>query len=533
MDESDTGASTDETPDTGYTSAAPVPVIEFLSGRFRGTHERLAEQTVFLIINEFGGISIVPASRAEAETDYPLRLHRSGDTYELEVDPVIQVWVNGNRVSLHTLTSGELLEIGRNGPMLRFRIYPAGEIPRRSSASAFVDCIDSARYSDGSLARRTCRLVSGITSELVIHTTVWFRILVIGILITLVISTVYLSRQSRQLEQRLAEESGQMREIAELLQQNERNAITRDELIDLRSQLVERVSILEARSVAVREIIAEASKSIVFLQGSYSYFDRESELPLRYVGLDSEGQPLATPVGPALTLEGDGPIVDFEYTGTAFLAGARELLVTSRHVALPWEINPVNDQFEEMGLAPRLDRFIGYLPGVTKPFVVELLNSSEEVDVAILRGHIPVQEDRRLAISTTPANPGDEVIVMGYPTGIRAMLARTNTGFLDSISTEGSLHFWEVVERLSASGLITPIATRGIVGQVSADAVVYDASTTRGGSGGPVLNLQGEVVAINTAFLREFGGSNIGLPVVLIEPVLSRSLELLESGRAQ
>ena len=42
--------------------------------------------------------------------------------------------------------------------------------------------------------------------------------------------------------------------------------------------------------------------------------------------------------------------------------------------------------------------------------------------------------------------------------------------------------------------------------------MVYDAQTTNGGSGGPVLSTTGEVVAINSAVLPEFGGSNLGVP---------------------
>ena len=123
--------------------------------------------------------------------------------------------------------------------------------------------------------------------------------------------------------------------------------------------------------------------------------------------------------------------------------------------------------------------------------------------------------------------------MLGYPLGLRALMARSDLRFIEALRAENVTDFWEQAERLSAAGFMAPLASRGIVGQVTEANVVYDAETTRGGSGGPVLNLQGEVVAINTAFLREFGGSNIGLPVVLIEPVLSRSLELLESGRGQ
>ena len=48
--------------------------------------------------------------------------------------------------------------------------------------------------------------------------------------------------------------------------------------------------------------------------------------------------------------------------------------------------------------------------------------------------------------------------------------------------------------------------------QVTPAAVVYDAETTQGGSGGPVLGLGGEVVAVTSAVVTEFGGSNLGVP---------------------
>jgi S1-C subfamily serine protease len=511
------------------TASDSAPVIEFLSGRHRGTHQQISEQTVFLTINELGGISIVPASESVEGENYPIRLHRSGDTYELEVQPLFNVWVNGKNVSQHTLQSGELLEIGRNGPMLRYRIYPVGEVPLRTAANAFNDCIDCARYSDGSFARRTRRLVSEFISELVVRTTVWFRILVVALLAILVISTVYLSRQSQYLEERLTAETSFTQGISELLQRTERKAITSEDLANLRAQLEKRVDALEARSVASRKIIAAASKSIVFVQGSYSYFDEESNRPLRYVGLDSTGEPYATAEGPAVTLDGDGPIVELQYTGTAFVIGAQDLLITNRHVAVPWENNPAHELFAAMGLVPKFERFIGYLPGVEKPFDVQLIAASDDADIAVLRCAAAPSGVRLLVTGSNPVHPGDEVIVMGYPTGVRAMLARTDTKFLDEIREAGNLDFWVVVERLSAASLITPLASRGIVGQVTPDAVVYDAETTRGGSGGPVLNMRGEVIAINTAIMPEFGGSNIGVPMARITPVLNQALELIKS----
>jgi hypothetical protein len=41
--------------------------------------------------------------------------------------------------------------------------------------------------------------------------------------------------------------------------------------------------------------------------------------------------------------------------------------------------------------------------------------------------------------------------------------------------------------------------------------------------------MRGEVIAVNMAILPEFGGSNIGVPMARILPVLNRSLELIEA----
>ncbi len=68
--------------------------------------------------------------------------------------------------------------------------------------------------------------VTALAGELVVRTTVWFRILVVVLLVALVVSTAYLSRQNRNLEARLEQEASFMLGISELLRRSEQEAIT-------------------------------------------------------------------------------------------------------------------------------------------------------------------------------------------------------------------------------------------------------------------------------------------------------------------
>jgi len=117
-----------------------------------------------------------------------------------------------------------------------------------------------------------------------------------------------------------------------------------------------------------------------------------------------------------------------------------------------------------------------------------------------------------LPLSTEPPTPGEAAVLLGFPTGIRALLARAGDAFVARLSGQTGVDLDHATVALAKAGLIQPLASRGIVGQVSGEAIVYDAQTAAGGSGGPVLNLKGNVMAINRSTLPEFGGSNIGVP---------------------
>ena len=101
------------------------------------------------------------------------------------------------------------------------------------------------------------------------------------------------------------------------------------------------------------------------------------------------------------------------------------------------------------------------------------------------------------------------------------MLAQSGDAFIEELQKTKDTGFWSVAARLAEEGYIAPLASRGIVGQVTPATIVYDAETTLGGSGGPVLDINGSVVAVNAAILPEYGGSNLGIPVASVRALLA------------
>ena len=111
------------------------------------------------------------------------------------------------------------------------------------------------------------------------------------------------------------------------------------------------------------------------------------------------------------------------------------------------------------------------------------------------------------------------MVVLGYPTGVEALLAKADGSVVRQILLESVRQ--AVTESLGKAGLIRPSATQGHIGDVTRTDVVFDAPTTQGGSGGPVLNRSGQVIAVEYAVLTSFVGSSFGVPI-------GHALELLE-----
>ncbi|MEM8760306.1 MAG: trypsin-like peptidase domain-containing protein [Pseudomonadota bacterium] len=163
-----------------------------------------------------------------------------------------------------------------------------------------------------------------------------------------------------------------------------------------------------------------------------------------------------------------------------------------------------------------------YFSGERKGIAVALARAAEGVDLALLRTAETFGDRTRLALSTRDVVLGDDVVVMGYPTGLTAILARAGPDVVDRLEDLSDLKATAIAARLAAADLVRPLASRGIVSQTTSEALVFDADTTQGGSGGPVLASDGEVLALTASILTSFGGSNIGVPAHEIASFLTK-----------
>ena len=506
---------------------APTAALIHLSGPRRGKTQRLAGSTFRIDPLDSTSAVIRPADQSGGVARLG-SLHRAGDSYELTMEADGSAWVNGAPARTRLLAPGDLVEI-ENGPVFRFRLYPRGKAVHKTVKQVFADCVDCAHQDQRPLLVKGPSLAAEMLRDLATQTTLWFRGGVLVALALLAITIVYQVRQVHELETNLTREQARVQAMADLLSRGERDKLTREDLAAVRAEIQqglgqthERVAALEARSAAVTRVIADTSASVLFIQGAYGFVHAETGRPLRLVpGLG--GEPLRMPNGEAvMTLEGDGPPVETNYTGTAFIINEAGLLLTNRHVALPWESSDVAEAAKALGLKPVMRRMLGFLAGEREPFEVRFVGASDSADLALLSCQEATRLRRPLKLAGAPPSPGDEVIVLGYPTGIRALLARAGDRFVAELAKRPDIDFWGVARELARAGLVTPLASRGIVGQATGEAIVYDAETTSGGSGGPVLNLSGEVVAVNTAIIPEFGGSNLGVPIAYARKLLEQ-----------
>lgn len=294
---------------------------------------------------------------------------------------------------------------------------------------------------------------------------------------------------------------------------------------ELRKQLQEttsRLQRIEAESQTAEEVIRAYAPSVCLLHVSVVFLDHASRRPLRYEGINPDGEPLKDSDGnPAYTLEGRAPEVRADFFGTGFIVGDGTIL-TNHHVVQPWWKNEELSGVLSQGLDPGIGEMTAYFPDATAGVNVSIAQISEEADLAVVKGDLTAL--KRPALKTDArkeaAVSGESLISLGYATGINAILARAGEEAVKEIATSSGGDPDKVVDELVRRKLIRPLVTQGHIGDVSADKIVYDAQTTSGSSGGPLINKDGRVIGVTFAVVKGFGGSNFGVPIRYAQPLL-------------
>lgn len=298
---------------------------------------------------------------------------------------------------------------------------------------------------------------------------------------------------------------------------------------DLQKQLAEtnaRLKRIEQQGDSAQNLIRADVDSVCLLHVSVAFRNQQNGQRLRYAGLNQQGEPLQDSDGnPVLTLEGSGPEVKVDVFGTGFPAGQEGRIVTNRHVAQPWWANDELSELTNQGFTPEISSIHAYFPNDPRAFNAEIQEISKDADLATMR--VNMKDLKRPVLTIDPgktaAVTGEPIVLMGYATGLAAILARTDEETAQNIMSHSGSDVSQVLAELARRNLIHPLITQGHIGDILPDKIVFDAQTTSGGSGGPLFNKDGKVIGVTFAVLKGFGGSNFGIPIRLSEPLLSAS----------
>ena len=208
-------------------------------------------------------------------------------------------------------------------------------------------------------------------------------------------------------------------------------------------------------------------------------------------------------------------------SGTGFLVG-RSTIASNRHVLEPWYGDPDDQAQINEGAKPRIEKMEAFFPGMLDPVKLNNVRTSPTQDLAVARlADGPLPDDfQPLVLAQHESEPGDPVIVVGYPLGTSTMLAKSPANLYQRLASSKDTNM--VANELAAHEMIRPSATFGHLSDIVDEKFIYDAPTAQGGSGGPVFNSNGEVVAVNAAYIDGFSGGTIGISTQALKPLLKK-----------
>ena len=479
---------------------------------------------------------------------HALVFEREGEIVLQSTDAGAQTWLDGEAVSDAVLRDGDELQLGPDGPVVR--LEAAGE---PSEAILDSGTWGRVRGSIGSL-----RVLAGFTYARVSRPV--RALFVVGLMLAVAAAgwSYVRARRLRLEVERLGETVRQIqrereRFAARVAEERARAEADRAALVsqleDLRGQeqslyaqvteaasaearalraelqtTRDRLVALEGERAAGERIVREFGPGVCMIQGGYVFQDASGRT-LR-VRLDKDGAPARDADGNSvLDPEGAGPVHEVEYLGTGFLVDRRGLVLTNRHVAEPWWNDDEARSLAEKGFKPRLTTLRAFFPRQKESFALAVAGVAERADLAVLRCDLrglrlpvlPLDRSGRGAVA------GQPVVVVGFPAGIEAMLAKTDAAVARTVLESAGTSTARIAEALAERSLVRPSTTQGHIVDVTETDVVFDAATTQGGSGGPLLNRDGIVIGVTYGVLARFSGNSFAVPIRSALPIVTQA----------
>lgn len=475
--------------------------------------------------------------------------------------------INNRQTVEAALHDGDLIQLGQDGPLARFRLLPdhggpakpwryivadSQDIVVRTPHPPYTSFLHLARHVATDIARYGSPTVKVVASLLVLIPMILMILLGVNLYyeyqavttserrIAELLSQLETGRHSRtELERRIEQERTKVLKLRSeqenlrgqlqtTLKQQEAERRSQKELQAIREQLRS----LESGQRFAEEVIARFETGVGLIHGGYGLFEKSSGRPLRYEGFDEIGNPLLDEIGmPRFTLEGDEPPVIIYFAGTGFLIDQKGTVLTNRHVVRLWEIHEPLKPLMEKGIVPTPQFLRIFFPSYPEPYDLIELAVADTQDFAILqttrapKGPTPL----KLASTEKKVRVGEPVMLMSYPGTFDGLMSRLRPATIEAILQEAGTDPIGLPELLAEQGLIRPLTTQGHVTDVTQDMVTYEARIAGGSSGGPVLDREGSVIAVNHSELRVIEGMDLGVPIAFVRSELSK---LKERGEA-
>lgn len=310
--------------------------------------------------------------------------------------------------------------------------------------------------------------------------------------------------------------------------------------------------LIRSQSLA-QNVRVEYGNGICLIVGVYDLVDRSSGRVLRYPDMQagqglpyeppSEGDtPASSAPQSALTTEGGGSPVEYDFIGTGFHVGGG-YIVTNRHVLQPWtEDEIVKSMMRDSNGRARVKKLVIYFPNLPQPFPLRIRQAGGREDVAVatidaatMPTDLPVLP---LETDSEAATIGKTVVTMGYPNGPDRLLAMVDDAEAKSINSRFGNSRQNLINFLAQSKKIVPLTTQGAITDLDTRRIVHDAKTAEGGSGAPLFGQTGKVIGVNFGVFTENTAVNMAVPIAFALELLRQAgwkspEELLQSPTDQ